>query len=122
MKIVRRLKILDCWLTLQAVSEFYPSTTRKRFERHRTRQRKLQTGSTYFHALPPRQPISTKLLPTRSLIERPIGYLATAAEAGCTLVLPEDMAIGALLSGVRIRKPFSTDGVMSELTRELLDI
>ena len=52
----------------------------------------------------------------------PRWLIGTATEAGCTLILSEDMAIGALPSGVRIRKLFGAGGVMSELTQELLDI
>jgi len=48
--------------------------------------------------------------------------VATASEAGCTLVLSEDMADGALLGGVRIHKPFTADGILSNLTRQLLDL
>jgi hypothetical protein len=32
------------------------------------------------------------------------------------------MSHGAVLSGVRVHKPFTADGVISDLTRELLDL
>jgi predicted nucleic acid-binding protein len=37
--------------------------------------------------------------------------LATAAEAGCTAVLTEDMADGSEIQGVRILNPFADGGV-----------
>jgi predicted nucleic acid-binding protein len=46
----------------------------------------------------------------------------TAAEAGCNLLLTEDMHDGAFLNGVHIHRPFGSDGSLSELTRQLLDI
>lgn len=47
--------------------------------------------------------------------------VTTAAEAGCSLILTEDMTDGAVLSGVEIHNPFTTVG-MTDLTRELLDL
>jgi hypothetical protein len=46
--------------------------------------------------------------------------VATAAEAGCTLVLTEDMANGAMLGGVTVHHPFAGDN-LTQLTQELLD-
>jgi predicted nucleic acid-binding protein len=47
--------------------------------------------------------------------------VATAAEAGCRLILTEDMADGTFLCDVEIHNPFTTNG-MTDLTRELLDL
>jgi predicted nucleic acid-binding protein len=46
--------------------------------------------------------------------------VATAGEAGCTIVLSADLADGAQLGGVRVYNPFSPLGELSELTRRLL--
>ena len=48
--------------------------------------------------------------------------VATAAEAGCTLVLTEDMADGAVLVGAQIHNPFAASNRLTDLTRELLDL
>lgn len=48
--------------------------------------------------------------------------VATAAEVGCTWVLTEDMADGAVLEGLRIHHPFAADGNLTDLTRQLLDL
>ena len=47
--------------------------------------------------------------------------VATAAEAGCSLILTEDMAHGAVLNDVEIHNPFQLTG-MTDLTRQLLDL
>ena len=39
--------------------------------------------------------------------------VATAAEAGCTAILTEDMADGSILHGVRIMNPFAGDWIPS---------
>ncbi|HMD62718.1 MAG TPA: hypothetical protein VKF83_01930 [Stellaceae bacterium] len=36
--------------------------------------------------------------------------VATAAEAGCNIVLTEDMSDGRILRGVRIHNPFAASG------------
>jgi len=46
--------------------------------------------------------------------------VATAAEAGCTIVLTEDMSDGSILSGVRVHNPFAPSGGLTETTRRLL--
>ena len=46
--------------------------------------------------------------------------VATAAEAGCTIVLTEDMSDGSILSGVRVHNPFAPSGGLTETARRLL--
>jgi len=48
--------------------------------------------------------------------------VATAAEAGCTLVLSEDMADGTSFSGVEIHNPFTRTGKLTARTRRLLEL
>jgi hypothetical protein len=48
--------------------------------------------------------------------------VATAGEAGCRVILTEDLADGADLSGVRIRNPFSPSGGLTEHARGLLGL
>jgi predicted nucleic acid-binding protein len=48
--------------------------------------------------------------------------VATAGEAGCRVILTEDLADGADLGGVRIRNPFSASGGLTEQARGLLGL
>ena len=46
--------------------------------------------------------------------------VATAAEAGCTLVLTEDLAHGTTLGGVEIHNPFMRGGGLTRRVQRLL--
>ena len=124
-EIVRRSAALDCWLTLQAISEFYSSTTRKRLISPEEAAAQVLDWIQIFPCVAVSQAnIGTAL--SNSLARRASYWdallVATAADAGCTLVLTEDMADGALLGDVRIHKPFTPDGMLTDLTRQLLDL
>jgi len=82
-----------------------------------TLQLKLLIGSIYFRVpRPPRQRFGPHL-PMRDAL-----LLATAGEAGCRIILTEDLADGADLAGVRIRNPFSPTGGLTEQARVLLGL
>ena len=48
--------------------------------------------------------------------------IATAAEAGCTLILTEDLRDGATFKGVSIHNPFDPGGGLTAQTRRLLGL
>ena len=48
--------------------------------------------------------------------------VATAGEAGCTLILTEDLTDGAVLSGVEIHNPFAAAGGLTARAGRLLDL
>jgi predicted nucleic acid-binding protein len=48
--------------------------------------------------------------------------VATAAEAGCAVILTEDMADGAVLGGVEIHNPFDPGGGLTARSRQLLGL
>jgi predicted nucleic acid-binding protein len=48
--------------------------------------------------------------------------IATAAEAGCTLILTEDLQDGSTLSGVSIHNPFDPGGGLTAQARQLLGL
>ena len=48
--------------------------------------------------------------------------VATAAEAGCAVVLTEDMSDGSLLSGLRVHNPFAASGELTDMARRLLGL
>lgn len=124
LEIVDRASGVDCWLTLQSLSEFY-SVTRRKGIPAATAAAQVENWLGIF----PSVAVSSSAV--RRAIADHLGsrasywdalLVATAAEAGCTFVLSEDMADGAVLGGVRIHNPFGVDGVLSDLTRQLLDI
>jgi predicted nucleic acid-binding protein len=123
-EIVQRSAVLDCWLTLQAISEFYSSTTRKRLAPAEEAAAQVLDWLQIFPCAAV-SPANIRTALSYALARRASYWdallVATAAEAGCTLVLTEDMADGALLGGVQIHNPFTADG-LSELTRQLLDL
>jgi predicted nucleic acid-binding protein len=48
--------------------------------------------------------------------------VATAAEAGCAVILTEDLAHGSTLGGVAIHNPFTRGGGLTARARRLLDL
>jgi len=48
--------------------------------------------------------------------------VATAAEAGCRLILTEDLAHGTTLGGVAIHGPFAAGGGLTARARGLLGL
>jgi len=115
----------DCWLTLQAVSEFYAAVSRKRIVPDALAAERAVDWLTAFRCVPVSEQAIRTALPLA--VAGRASYwdallVATAAEAGCAVVLTEDMADGAILGGVRIHNPFTAAGELTDLTRQLLDI
>lgn len=112
MQIVERAAVSDCWLTLQAVSEFYAAVTRKCVV---TPARAAAVATDWLEAFPTIAPSTNavrRALATASAARA--GYwdallVATAAEAGCTAILTEDLASGSAVQGVKILNPFAGD-------------
>ena len=112
--IVRRASLRQCHLTLQSISEFYAAVTRKRMM--------PLAGAAQFA----RDMIET--FPTAAASASAVRFaltsaanghasywdallVATAAEAGCTTILTEDLADGTLLCGVRVLNPFGDNNL-----------
>lgn len=116
---------LDCWLTLQAVSEFYSAVTRKGILPVAVAAARANDWLTAF----PCAAVSANAIRV-ALADAAAGkasywdalLVATAREAGCTLILTEDLADGGTLGGVAIHNPFDTTGGLTERARELLDL
>jgi len=124
-EIVDRAVDRDCWLTLQALSEFYFAVTRKRIA---PPDEAAALAGAWLEAFP-------TIAATRGAVRAALGaaaagrasywdalLVATAAEAGCSVILTEDMADGAMLAGIRIHNPFSGSGGLTEEARRLLDL
>ena len=113
-EIVDRAAACDCWLTLQALAEFYAAVTRKGIVPPADAAALASDWLEIF----PAAPASAAALRT-ALASAAAGstsfwdglLLATAAEAGCTVLLSEDMADGARIGGVAILNPFTAKGL-----------
>lgn len=125
LEIVDRAPDADCWLTLQAVSEFYSAVTRKAI----MPPDRAATLAGSWLTLFPCAAVSASAVKNAladSLAGRAAYWdallIATAAEAGCRLILTEDLADGGTLGGVAIHNPFATDGGLTERARQLLGL
>jgi predicted nucleic acid-binding protein len=122
-EIVDRAVECDCWLTLQAVGEFFAAVTRKGVVPP------AEAGAQAADWLELFPTVAASPSAVRAALFAASGgrasywdalLIATAAEAGCSILLTEDMAAETQLSGVRIHNPFAASGELTELTRSLL--
>jgi predicted nucleic acid-binding protein len=124
-EIVRHAVRLDCWLTLQAVSEFYVVASRKRVVPPIDAAAQAADWLELF----PCAAASESAVRT-ALADAAAGrasywdalLLATAGEAGCLAILTEDLTHGGELGGVRSYNPFAAAGGFTEHACLLLDL
>jgi predicted nucleic acid-binding protein len=123
--IVQRAARLDCWLTLQAVSEFYVVASRKRLVPPSDAAAQAADWLELF----PCAAASASAVRT-ALADAAAGrasywdalLVATAGEAGCAAILTEDLADCGELSGVRIYNPFCALGGFTDQACRLLGL
>jgi predicted nucleic acid-binding protein len=113
-RIIDQARRCDCWLTLQSVSEFYVAVTRKRLARQLQAAAQAHDWLEMFSTVAPsanaiRSALASTGAGGTSYWDALL--IATAAEAGCTAMLTEDMADGSTLHGVRIMNPFVGDAL-----------
>jgi prevent-host-death family protein len=128
-QIIQQAVQLDCWLTLQAVSEFYAVVTRKGIVQPPDAAAQAADWLDLFPCA-----AASEAAVRTALADAAVGrasywdalLVATAGEAGCQVVLTEDLAEdladGADLGGIRIRNPFSPSGGLPEQARGLLGL
>ena len=124
-QIIQHAVRLDCWLTLQAVCEFYTAVTRKGLVQPPDATAQAADWLNLFPCA-----AASEAAVRTALADAATGrasywdalLVATAGEAGCRVILTEDLADGADLSGVRIRNPFSPSGGLAEHARGLLGL
>jgi predicted nucleic acid-binding protein len=124
-EIVDRALDVDCWLTLQAVSEFFSAVTRKGImPRDRAAVLAGHWLDVFPHALGSAHAVRIAL--ADAMAGRASYWdallVATAAEARCRLILTEDLADGTTLGGVAIHNPFAAAGGLTERSRSLLGL
>jgi predicted nucleic acid-binding protein len=108
--IMSRAAVGSCCLTLQSVSEFYVVVTRKGMMRPAEAVPIAEAMIGLFRSATAssnsvRSALSIAASGRASYWDALL--LATAAEAGCTAILTEDLADGTTLAGVRIINPFA---------------
>ena len=116
---------LDCWLTNQALAEFFSVAVRKMRMPPAVAAAHVTNWIVLFPGIETsRQAISLAMAEAEvgRLAFRDALLLASAAEAGCTLALSEDMAEGATLGGLVVRSPFAPGGGASPAARDLLGV
>jgi predicted nucleic acid-binding protein len=114
LEILDRAATRDCWLMLQAISEFYAAATRKGLLE---RRKAAELASAWLTVFPTAtaSPDGVRAALADAASGRMSYYdgliVATAAEAGCGAILSEDMADGARFGGVEIVNPFAGDAL-----------
>ena len=104
----------DCALGLQSIGEFYTVVTRKKIL---TAALAGHEALNFLATFPSFQASSDcHRIAMREAVAGRFSYwdavlLASAAEAGCTLLLSEDMKDGATLGGITVRNPFGGKGL-----------
>lgn len=125
------LRIVDgavdagCWLTLQAVSEFYSAVTRKAIMPP-DRAAALASSWLALFSCAAVSPTAVQAALADSVAKRASYWdallVATAAEAGCALILTENLGHDSTLGGVAIHNPFTRSGGLTERARQLLGL
>jgi predicted nucleic acid-binding protein len=121
-QIMLRAPACPCVLMAQAISEFYAATTRKRIAPVTEIIAQASDWLTLFSTHAPSPDVIRAAM--RAAAGGVASYwdallVATAAEAGCTAILTEDMADGTSLLGVRVINPFA-GGTLSAAADSLL--
>jgi predicted nucleic acid-binding protein len=124
LEIMERALGANCILTLQALGEFFHAVSRKRIRSRAEAALQVRRWLVAFPDPVPSSPRGMDAAMSESMTGR-FAYwdamlLATAAEAGCTAVISEDMAPGATLGPVRIVPAFA-GGVVAPEALALLE-
>jgi predicted nucleic acid-binding protein len=124
-EIVDRAVECDCYLTLQALSEFYVVVTRKGMVRPADAAAQVENWLGAFRCAAA-SPTAVQTALGDAAAGRASYWdallMATAGEAGCAVLLTEDLGHGTDLGGLRVHNPFSSSGDLNPVARRLLDL
>ena len=114
----------DCVLTLQALGEFYHATTRKGGLDRRRAVSQITDWIVQFPTAAANESALQAALVAAS--SGKFGFwdalmLATADEAGCSVLVSEDMHDGACMGGVTVQSPFAR-GALTASVRQLIGL
>ena len=120
--ILDRANERDCVLTLQALGEFFFVTTRKGIVANADATALVNDWLTIFPSVT--NSMSSLRAAMMAVVKTRLSFwdamlLATAGEAGCSVVLSEDMQDGAKFGGVTVRNPFAGASLPKDI-RDLL--
>jgi len=122
--ILTRASRRDCVLTPQALAEFFQVVSRKTIVPRAAAAALLEDWSLLYPVAAGPTMASLIVAAAEAVAGRFQFYdallIATAAAAGCTDLISEDMQRGAQLSGVRVVGAFDAAGGVSSATRALL--
>jgi predicted nucleic acid-binding protein len=107
--IIQGARAKPCFLTVQAISEFYAAVTRKRMMQPSAAGQVANDLMDVFRTIPASPNAVRTALATAAAGQASYWdalLVTTAAEAGCTIILTEDLADGSVMHGVRIMNPF----------------
>ncbi len=109
-QIIALARRANCWLTLQSISEFYAAVTRKRLVNATAARDQALDWLDMFRSVPAsssgiRAALAAAAAGRASYWDALL--IATAAEAGCTAILTEDLSSDSSVYGVRIINPFA---------------
>ncbi|HEX3350814.1 MAG TPA: PIN domain-containing protein, partial [Acetobacteraceae bacterium] len=108
-QIIEHAQHADCRLTLQVVGEFYHAITRRRVLPVRMTAELARGWLDMFPTIAASAPavqLALSLSETGATSYWGGLLVATAAEAGCTSIITEDLADGSVVAGVRVLAPF----------------
>ena len=122
--IIERAVTRDCPLALQAIGEFFVAAASKLKLEPRDAARRAQlliaSFPTFAHSASALRAASDEASKGRFSFWDGV-LLASAAEAGCTVILSEDMADGARFGSIVVANPFDRAG-LSALAKELMGL
>lgn len=121
-EIIRLAAGLECVMAFQALSEFFAVVTRKRGMQADRAARHVLDWLEVFECVPPSSMSIRSALDI--VMQRKASYwdallVSTMGQAGCTVMLTEDMGDGTSLAGVRIVNPFGAEGMTGTARRVL---
>ena len=115
-EIIARAATRDCVIMVQALAEFFHVVTRKGFVPRLEAAGQVNRWTTVFTVSAGASAAALVAAMQASAAGHFQFYdallLATARDAGCTVVLSEDMANGAALDGIRVVTAFGAHGVI----------
>ena len=124
-QIVERAVELDCWLTLQSVCEFYAAATRKGVVPPTDAAAQAADWLDLFPCAAASEGAVRSALGDAAAGRASFWdalLVATAGEAGCVLILTEDLRDGGELGGVSIHNPFGATGRLTDQACRLLQL
>ena len=125
LEIISRAAMRDCVLIPQALAEFCHAVSRKGIMPRTVAAEQVRDWITMFTIAAGASGAAVVAAAEAAMAGRFQFYdallLATASEAGCTAVISEDMADGAVLDGVRVVAAFEPHGVISRRATALLE-